>query len=87
MQGKRGPLYEGLPTIEEHRNMPSYVAAKRLIYGNMTDKIYIGDAYDFKGGTRKHTQYRHRNCGVYIDLFDGVSCEAKNIIFKRLSYK
>lgn len=80
--GKRGPLYEGLPTIEEHRNMPSYVAAKRLIYGNMTDKIYIGDAYASREELENILNIDTETVELYIDLFDGVSCEAKNIIFK-----
>jgi uncharacterized protein len=39
----RGPLYEGLPTLEEHRNAPPSLAAAQLKYSGFTDKILIGD--------------------------------------------
>ena len=38
----RGPLYRGLPTLEEHRGMHPIAAALDL--SNDTDKVYIGDS-------------------------------------------
>lgn len=41
--GKRGPLYEGLPTVEEQRCMNPYVAAVQLIHQASVDDVFIGD--------------------------------------------
>ena len=43
--GKRGPLYEGVPTIEAHRNMNAVSAAKYFLYDGNADRILFGDAY------------------------------------------
>lgn len=39
---KRGPLYEGLPTLEAHREADSYMAALELFRAGARD-VYIGD--------------------------------------------
>ncbi|WHY00145.1 MupG family TIM beta-alpha barrel fold protein [Neobacillus sp. DY30] len=39
---KRGPLFEGLPTLEEHRQMDPFVAALELFHFGVED-VYIGD--------------------------------------------
>jgi uncharacterized protein len=39
---KRGPLFEGLPTLERHRDMDPFVAALELVNAGVTD-VYIGD--------------------------------------------
>lgn len=49
--GKRPPLYKGLPTIEEHRNMSLELQMKELVAAGC-DGVCVGDAYisdeDFK---------------------------------------
>lgn len=39
---KRGPLFEGLPTLEKHREMDPFVAALELFHAGVED-VYIGD--------------------------------------------
>ncbi|MBY0148891.1 MupG family TIM beta-alpha barrel fold protein [Neobacillus niacini] len=39
---KRGPLFEGLPTLEEHREMDPFLAALELFHNGVED-VYIGD--------------------------------------------
>ncbi|WP_053362834.1 MupG family TIM beta-alpha barrel fold protein [Bacillus sp. FJAT-27251] len=39
---KRGPLFEGLPTLEKHRNAEPFMAAMELLEEGVED-IYIGD--------------------------------------------
>ncbi|WP_144550280.1 MupG family TIM beta-alpha barrel fold protein [Bacillus sp. X1(2014)] len=39
---KRGPLYEGLPTLEDHREVDPYRAALELFRAGLED-VYIGD--------------------------------------------
>lgn len=41
---KRFPLYEGLPTLEKHRQMPAYVAALDLLINYGVDDVFIGDS-------------------------------------------
>jgi hypothetical protein len=40
---KRGPLYEGLPTLEKHRNTHPLSAAFELLNLDYVDHVYIGD--------------------------------------------
>lgn len=40
---KRGPLYEGLPTLEKHRNMRPLEAYLELVQACGVDKVLIGD--------------------------------------------
>ncbi|HDR7793133.1 TPA: DUF871 domain-containing protein [Bacillus luti] len=40
---KRGPLYEGLPTLEKHRNMRPLEAYLELVQDCYVDKVLIGD--------------------------------------------
>jgi uncharacterized protein len=39
---KRGPLFEGLPTLEKHRNVEPFTAAVELFRSGVTD-VYVGD--------------------------------------------
>lgn len=41
---KRFPLYEGLPTLEKHRNMHPFIAALDLIENYQVKEIFIGDS-------------------------------------------
>lgn len=40
---KRGPLYEGLPTLEEHRRAAPYAAYVDLISHHAVDMVFVGD--------------------------------------------
>lgn len=40
---KRGPLYLGLPTLEEHRLLPSYISYLDLVKKEMLDYVFVGD--------------------------------------------
>ncbi|MBK1810328.1 DUF871 domain-containing protein [Clostridium sp. YIM B02505] len=42
LTGKRGPIYEGLPTLEAHRYLESYTSARHLIALGVDD-IFFGD--------------------------------------------
>lgn len=39
---RRGPLFEGLPTLEEHREMDPFLSALELFHYGVSD-VYIGD--------------------------------------------
>ena len=40
---KRGPIFEGLPTLEKHRNIPPYVAFLDLLKNYNVDEVFVGD--------------------------------------------
>jgi len=40
---KRGPIEEGLPTLERHRNIPPYIGYVDLVVNFNMDGIFIGD--------------------------------------------
>lgn len=44
IEGKRGPIYEGLPTLEAHRDINPIVAAQHLLRSE-TDLVVMGDAF------------------------------------------
>ena len=42
-ENPRGPIGAGLPTLEQHRTLPSLVAAKHLAVAGLSDGIIFGD--------------------------------------------
>ncbi len=42
--GRRGPAFEGLPTVEEHRSRPAHLAAESLFASHGVDVVLFGDA-------------------------------------------
>lgn len=54
---KRGPLHEGLPTLERHRTLSPYISYLELVLGGQIRTILIGDG--MLGGTEQ----------MYIDRF------------------
>ncbi|WP_040203144.1 MupG family TIM beta-alpha barrel fold protein [Neobacillus jeddahensis] len=66
---KRGPLFEGLPTLEEHRNIDSYVAALELNGAGVED-IYIGDPEVSEDLLKKLIDFdQHQRVQVRIEGF------------------
>lgn len=43
--GRRGPLFEGLPTLERHRAMPAGRAAAELFATGLVDTVLFGDPW------------------------------------------
>jgi len=41
----RGPIFAGLPTLEEHREIPSVVAAKHLLATGLCNGVLFGDSF------------------------------------------
>lgn len=39
----RGPMFEGLPTLEDHRNIPTFLAYIELMENYLVDEVLIGD--------------------------------------------
>lgn len=58
---KRGPLFEGLPTLEEHRDMDPFLAALELFHFGVED-VYIGDPEVTEELLRKLINFDRDDC-------------------------
>jgi uncharacterized protein len=58
---KRGPLFEGLPTLEEHRDMDPFLAALELFHFGVED-VYIGDPEVSEELLRKLINFDRDHC-------------------------
>lgn len=79
--GRRGPIYEGLPTVEIHRNLKPGIAARHLIYTRLIDGVYFGDAYAAESEIKEVMDIDPEIIDLSIELTPGISCEEKNIVF------
>lgn len=83
-KGKRGPIYEGLPTIENHRNLNPEIAAKYFVYSGLVDDIYFGDAYAHEDEIKSVTSIDKNVIELKIITCDCLSEIEKNIIFNTI---
>jgi uncharacterized protein len=58
---KRGPLFEGLPTLEEHRDLDSFMSALELFHYGIQD-VYIGDPEVSENLLRKLIDFDEHQC-------------------------
>ena len=66
---KRGPLFEGLPTLEEHRDLDSFMSALELFHFGVED-VYIGDPEVSEDLLRKLIDFdRDRSIEIRIEGF------------------
>lgn len=79
-KGKRGPIYEGLPTLEVHRNMKPDISARHLIYSGIDD-VYFGDAYASFDEISDVTSVDKDVIELKIDLVNDVTDCEKDLIF------
>jgi len=80
-RGKRGPLYEGLPTLEAHRHMAPAAAGQWLLRAAAVDKIYIGDAYADEEELRALIAIDRDVIELEIELAEGLSETELRTIF------
>ncbi|MCI5773398.1 MAG: MupG family TIM beta-alpha barrel fold protein [Erysipelotrichaceae bacterium] len=67
---RRFPLYEGLPTLEEHRDKSSYISAIDLLHNYHVDDIFIGDSQANVEEIRYIYEYQNKkkmHISVYLD--------------------
>jgi hypothetical protein len=57
---KRGPLFEGLPTLEKHRDSNPFMAALELYQGGIED-VYIGDPEVSESLLKKLMEFEQTN--------------------------
>lgn len=66
---KRGPLFEGLPTLESHRTIDPFMAALELFRAGVED-VYIGDPEVSVGLLEKLIEFdRHHRVSIRIEGF------------------
>lgn len=82
--GKIGPwnVTDGLPTLEEDRNLPIDVQAKQLWATNMIDDVIIGNAYASEAELAKLAKVNRYQLSLAVDLVPGVNEIEKEIIEK-----
>lgn len=64
---RRGPLFEGLPTLEEHRTLSTFAAYLDFYHHPLVDKIFIGDP-SISELTAKQFEY-YKDETVYIRAY------------------
>ncbi|AST57006.1 cell surface protein [Thermoanaerobacterium thermosaccharolyticum] len=80
-KGKRGPIFEGLPTIEDHRYKRPDIAAKYFVYSGLIDDIYFGDAYASDDEIKSVTSINKKVIELDIVINGDLSDLERNIIF------
>jgi len=83
--GKRGPLYQGLPTIESHRDMPLEVALQELRLLGFNEVIF-GDAYITKEELEKAINFDHSIIQIPIQVNKDLS-ETELELLKKVHYR
>ncbi len=79
VSGKRPPMFEGLPTIEEHRHLDLYGALADLaILG--VDEVCFGDAYCSEEELFIALNYRRDLITIPIVVYEGISEEELMIL-------
>ncbi|KEI78324.1 cell surface protein [Clostridium botulinum A2 117] len=77
--GKRGPIYEGLPTIEKHRLMNPYLSTKHL-FAMGVDNVFFGDTMPSKEEIMEVGMIKEDIIELEVDLEDNslITCNYLN---------
>ena len=60
---RRGPLFEGLPTLEDHRDLSPFVAYLDLMKNGFVDKILVGDIELDEKSLEQFSSFKN---GIYL---------------------
>lgn len=80
--GTMGPwnVEDGLPTLEEDRDLPIDVQAMHLFASNLIDDVIIGNAYASEDELRALSQVNRYQLQLHIDYVDGINNIEKKIV-------
>ncbi|MBM7692281.1 hypothetical protein JOC77_001711 [Peribacillus deserti] len=81
----RGPLFKGLPTLEDHRGLSPFTAYLDLMHDCYVSKVIIGDKSLRENTLRKFTQYNQGILELNIHLWEGLPDPEQQIV--RLLHK
>ncbi|MBB6217361.1 hypothetical protein HNQ80_003480 [Anaerosolibacter carboniphilus] len=76
---KRGPIYEGLPTLEKHREMEPSIAAQHLVRLG-ADIVMIGDAMASEGELKRLGKLRKEIMMIPIKLEKNIGESEKKLL-------
>lgn len=80
-QISRGPIYEGLPTLEKHRGQSTYVAYLDMLINYEQDYVFIGDILADKQDIRWMREYENKGIISVPVIFDKENEELYNQVF------
>jgi hypothetical protein len=66
---KRGPLFQGLPTLEAHRNRSSFSCFMAFAQNEWVDKIFIGDPSISKSSENQFIAYRNNTILLHAEPY------------------
>lgn len=75
------PVFDGLPTLEMHRNLPIDVQARHMVSMELIDDILIGNAYATEDELKTMSEIDLNKTTVSIDLVDGINEEEMKVLF------
>ncbi len=78
---KRPPLYEGLPTVENHRFAPRDIVLAELAIAGV-DEVGFGDAYASSEELSDLANYDYEYAKIPVELLSDVTDAEKEMIFK-----
>ncbi len=76
------PIMEGLPTLEEHRDLPIDVQAKDLLATGLIDDVIIGNAFASEEELKALSEVDHRQLTFDVVLEEGLSGLESKIVLE-----
>lgn len=73
---RRGPLYEGLPTLECHRDVEPLISVQHLLHSGV-DTVYIGDAFAAEKDMKRLAALRKDVFNIPVKLHEPVPEETR----------
>ena len=80
--GKRPPIYEGLPTIEDHRHLDLLAILSEIPYLGV-DVVCFGDAYCREDEIKEIMNFNYNELNIPIKVFKGISDIERNILLRQ----
>lgn len=83
----RGPLHEGLPTIENHRYLTMEQSFLQLWKGHASDAVLIGD--EFMSDEEFQTidkLLKHVALDLHIHLYEDITTQEENLLMNRIHH-
>jgi hypothetical protein len=79
----RGPLYLGVPTLEQHRYLHPVTAAKHFLASQLVDAVLFGDPFASPGELSGVASLDEGTIELTVELKPGISSMERDILFAR----
>jgi hypothetical protein len=80
---RRGPVYEGLPTLELHRDLPAHIGAQHLLTCLGTDGVIVGDIQASEHELHLMSEALNGQITLSVNVCSEVTSEERALIFGR----